>query len=107
MTSFTFGENFISSDTWEVYVNSWERRIHFILNGKEISNPYNRLITSKDRLLISYGLETPQEQEQLYESVSDNAPEYNAKYDPASCGGNNENALVVILHEMLHPHSHE
>lgn len=104
---FTFWENFISSDSWEVYINSWERKLYFILNGKEISNPFNTLISSEDRLLIIYGQEDETARQWLYDTVSKNAPEYNAKYDPGSCGGTNENALMVIVREMFTSHSHK
>jgi hypothetical protein len=44
-----------------------------MLNGKEIKNPFNKLIGSKDKLLISYGNQTLSETEKLYASVSSNA----------------------------------
>jgi len=45
----------------------------FILNGKEITNPFNRLIGSEDRLLISYSNESNTDAMSLFETVSDNA----------------------------------
>jgi len=63
-----------------------ERKLYFILNDEQIDNPFNELINSKDKLLIVYGNEEPVELQTLYETVSDNAGEYNDKYDPGSCG---------------------
>lgn len=100
--NFTFWENFLSSDTGEVFVNSGERKLTFLLNGKEVSNPFNMLIHSEDRLLISYGLESSDELTERYENVSTNAGEYNAKYDPGSCWGTNENGILVALRDLYH-----
>jgi len=90
-----FWDNFIKLDSWDI--KQWQ--LIFILNWESISNPYNELIKSKDRLLISYNTPNP---EVLYKSVSDNAWEYNATYDPGSCGGTNENAILAMLKEFVH-----
>lgn len=99
-----FGENFIKLDSWEV--KNWA--MSFILNGEEVRNPFNDLIKSEDRMLIAYN---SSDAETLYETVSDNAPEYNEKYDPGSCGGTNENATLAILRDFVHslhtPSHHE
>lgn len=98
---FTFGEKFISSNQEEVFISSGERKLHFILNGEVTTNPFNDLIASEDRLLIVYWLETPEEIEELYKTVSSNAGEYNSKYDPGSCGWTNENGLAILLKDMF------
>jgi len=90
-----FWDNFIGLDNWEI--KQW--KLTFILNGETISNPFNDLITSKDRLLIAYNTE---DTNKLYEWVSSNAGEYNAKYDPGSCGGTNENAIIAMLRDFVH-----
>lgn len=100
--NYTFSESFIASDEWKVYVNSWERKLSFILNGEEVLNPYNRIINSKDRLLISYGEESNEDIMKRFDQVSDNAWEYNDKYDPGSCGGTNENSILVALRDFIH-----
>lgn len=99
---FVFSENFISSNDSKVYINSWDRRLKFILNGEEISNPYNKLIESQDRLLIIYGTQTDEESMKIFQTVSTNAWEYNSKYDPGSCWGTNENGIKAILREFIH-----
>lgn len=90
-----FWENFLKSDSWEIY--QWE--MTYILNGISVKNPFNDLIKSEDRLLITYNTEWA---EDLFSEVSSNAPEYNEKYDPWSCGGTNENAILAILRGFVH-----
>ncbi len=103
---FTFGQNFISLPSWEIRENTDINAMHFFLNGKEVQNPFNRLIKSEDRLLITYGDETPDELANLYETVSTNAGEYNSKYDPGSCGGTNEWGISAVLKDLFGGHSH-
>ncbi len=103
-----FSENILQiwedfeSQSWTYTASEWGQKITFMLNGKEIKNPFNKLIGSKDKLLISYGNQTLSETEKLYASVSSNAWEYNAKYDPGSCWGTNENWVIILLTEWLH-----
>jgi hypothetical protein len=100
--NFSFWENYISLDSGEMFQNNNIAKIQYVLNGKIKNNPFNRAIWSKDRLLINYGTQTEIELLELYETVSDNAGEYNAKYDPGSCWGTNENWILVILREFVH-----
>jgi hypothetical protein len=94
-----FDDNRFLKSAWEEF---WgQEKMHFILNGKEISNPYNRLIRSEDRLLIAYWEYSQDEINALYESVSQNAAEYNEKYDPGSCWGTNENAIMLLVQDFL------
>ena len=64
------------------------RSLHFVLNGAPVDGVANRTIRSKDRLLVSYGAETP---EQLvttqFSAVKNDAGEFNEKPDPATCSG--------------------
>lgn len=90
-----FWDDFITLDNWEL--QEWE--LTFILNWETVLNPYNELINSKDRLLIAYNTDNPEE---LFETVSSNAGEYNAKYDPGSCGGTNENWILAVLRTFVH-----
>jgi len=57
--------------------------------------------------LIAYGDYTQEELTELSDSVSDNAGEYNSKYDPGSCGGTNENGIIVLFRDMLDFHGHQ
>jgi len=99
---FTFGENYLALDSWEVLQNNEDLAVRYILNGKLQKNPFNKAISSKDRLLVAYGSENMWELLELYENVSDNAWEYNDKYDPGSCGGTNENAVKALLTDFIH-----
>lgn len=95
---FMFNDNFISLPSWEILRSDEQNKISFLLNGKLVTNPYNDLIKSKDQLIISYGSD-----ENIWELfVSDNAGEYNAKYDPGSCGWTNEGAIWKLLEDLLH-----
>ncbi len=105
--NYYFSSERIITDTWEEYSVDQENKIYYVLNGKEINNPYNRLISSEDRLLIAYGDYTQEELTELSDSVSDNAGEYNSKYDPGSCGGTNENGIIVLFRDMLDFHGHQ
>ena len=100
---FGFTDNYLANDSGKLFFAEGENKMTFILNWKKIENPFNRLIKSKDRLLISYGSESELELMSRYETVSDNAGEYNAKYDPGSCGWTNENGMAVLIHDLLHP----
>jgi hypothetical protein len=100
--NFTFWENYLALDTWEIHQNNETNTVSYILNGKIKKNPFNKAIWSKDKLLVSYGRETLEELMEIYKSVSDNAWEYNSKYDPGSCWGTNQNWILVILKEFVH-----
>lgn len=100
--NFSFWDEYIVLDSGEIYQNDETSSVNYVLNGKSVNNPFNRTIGSKDRLLIHYWDISEDELSALYETVSDNAGEYNAKYDPGSCGWTNENGLIVLLTEMLH-----
>ena len=109
--SFLFGRDVLVIDTGEIFkeniVKSWKDTDHtYILNGERIENPFNTLIKSEDRLLITYGNDSDEVIQQQYDSVSQNAGEYNHKYDPGSCGGTNENAFLVLLHDIF-SHKHK
>ena len=102
---FTFGDTYIALDDGTVYTNTAENKMTFVLNGEIIDNPFNKLINSKDRLYINYWNQDAQTIIDASSFVSDEAGEYNAKYDPGSCGWNNENGIAVLIHEMFN-HKH-
>lgn len=105
---FVFGEDFLILDDQSVLLQNNEQAdndITYILNGEQVDNPFNTLIKSKDKLLINYGKQSDWEIQELYNSVSTNAGEYNSKYDPWSCGWTNENGLAVLIRDMF-SHKH-
>lgn len=85
---FAFGKNYLATDDERIYVNGQGRTIKFILNGEPVENPFNQLIKSEDRLLISFGYETiPQLMKDQYSVVASDAHEHNEHPDPGSCSG--------------------
>ena len=94
-----FNDNIISLRDWEeiLWVDE-NNKISFLLNGELIINPFNDLIKSKDQLIISYW--SSQNIWDLF--VSDNAGEYNSKYDPGTCSGWNEGSISALLSDLLH-----
>lgn len=101
-----FWEEYLTLDTGIIYQNNDDTQMQYVINGKIKKNPFNSLIWSKDRLLINYWNLSEEELLKLYETVSDNAWEYNEKYDPGSCGGTNENGILVILREFVQSFHH-
>lgn len=98
-----FWENFLRMDDGIIYESYKTLGVSYILNGVKVENPYNTLIHSEDKLLVSYGDNQSDEQlNELYWQVSSNAWEYNSKYDPGSCGGTNESGIKVLLREFIH-----
>ena len=99
---FVFDSQFLSADNGQVFQEDGDKEISYVLNWEKVKNPFNTLIRSEDRLLISYGDEWLEERMQQYETVSSNAGDYNSKYDPGSCGGTNENGVMILLRDRLH-----
>ncbi len=100
-----FDSQFLSAGNGQVFEETQDKEITYILNGEKVRNPFNDPIRSEDRLLVSYGAESRDEIDVQYESVSSNAGEFNGKYDPGSCGGNNESGLIVLIQELFgHKH---
>ena len=102
---FTFGSNYIALDDGRVLNSTDENKMTFVLNWNVVENPFNTLIKSEDRLYINYWDQDEQSVVDASSFVSDNAWEYNAKYDPGSCGWTNENGIAVLIHKMFN-HKH-
>lgn len=100
----TFSNSHISFEDWKEFLyNTEEKTMKFILNGEEVSNPFNRYMISEDRLLISYWKDPVDVIiRDLYPQVISDAGEYNRKYDPGSCSWTNENSTLYLLRKMLH-----
>ena len=92
------GDEWMVLPTGEALRRMDERSLHFVLNGVSVGGIANRTIHSKDRLLVSYGDETP---EQLvatqFAVVKSNAAEFNEKPDPATCSGAHETTMSERL----------
>jgi hypothetical protein len=58
------------------------------LNGQQVLELQNRMIRSEDRVLVSVGMETPDEAlASEYAEVASNAGHFNEVSDPAGCAG--------------------
>jgi len=75
-----------------------DKKISFLINWEKTTNPYNDLIRSEDSLVIVFGDDT--NISELF--VSDNAWEYNSKYDPGSCGWTNQGGISALFWDLLH-----
>lgn len=87
---FTLSPQSLIDEEGKIYTDGNGKQLSFILNGKPIANPYNTLIKSTDRLLINFGTEKETELGERFDTVANNAHEYNSKNDPASCSGEHE-----------------
>jgi len=82
------------------------RTMKFVLNGEEVPDPLKELIHSEDTLLVSFGNEDSATLQKEYSEIPEDAGEYNEKYDPASCGGTNENGVLVLIQNFFDGLSH-
>lgn len=88
---YTLGNSVLVTDDGNYIDGENGKSLKFILDGTEVSSIANAVIASDDRLLISYGDEDLTTLLGRYNSIPDNADEYNQKPDPSSCsGGGNE-----------------
>lgn len=82
------GDDYFITDTGARYFNGNGKTLKFILNGVQVPSVYNKLIRSEDRLLISYGLETPEQVARTqFPQVASTAGVFNTRADPAGCSG--------------------
>ncbi|MCX8035047.1 MAG: hypothetical protein N3A71_02045 [Candidatus Dojkabacteria bacterium] len=85
---YTVSKDILITPEGDIYKLEGEKRLRFILNGKEESIISGRVIQNKDRLLVSYGEETGQELiDGKYNEVTERAEEYNNTPDPEGCSG--------------------
>ncbi len=65
----------------------------FILNGKQVSDIYNRTIADDDTLLINFGNEDAATIQKRYEQIPKTAEALDAGTDPAACAGSKSETL--------------
>lgn len=88
----------------KLYVADDTNKLNIILNEDDLtdlSTITNEVIGDKDRLLISYGPADAATLEKQFSSVGKDAAEYNAKQDPASCGGNGTPSFDERIRNLL------
>lgn len=94
-----FNDTLISLWNGEQILLAWDdNKISFLVNGEKTSNPYNDLINSQDSLVVVYWDDS--NISELF--VSDNAGEYNNKYDPGSCGWTNQWWIWALIWDLMH-----
>ena len=85
------GEGYVITPDGERLFNDADRRLKFVLNDGSLSSVHNELITSEDRLLISYGPESLDDVARTqFPQVAHSATEFNTREDPPSCSGGHE-----------------
>lgn len=83
------GPDFIRT-TDRLYVADDVNKLNIVLNGEDLTDLTSissQVIGNKDRLLLSYGPANPQTLDKQYQTIVADAASYNAKKDPAACGG--------------------
>jgi len=91
--SYTLGDNVLVTDNGVFTDSADGKKLHFILNGQEVSTIANKLIGDEDKLLVNYGSEDKTGLLANYSTISDTAHEHNAKPDPASCSGGAQESI--------------
>jgi hypothetical protein len=95
---FGVGDNYLFTDTGERYLATPQRRLKFILNGREVASIRNLVIGNRDRLLISYGADPADVVARTeFPQVASTAGEHNEKPDPAGCSGAAEEGFADRL----------
>ena len=78
------------------------RTLKFVLNGRTVRSISNLAVEDEDRLLISFGTETPDEViASQFPLVAANAGDYNTMPDPASCSGAHEETFGESLRRAV------
>ncbi len=94
------GEEYLATPT-KSYQADDTHKMHFILNGKDVSNVSNQIIGDKDRLLISYGSDDTAAVQKQFETVARTAATVDAQKDPAACSGSEPTGLRGLLNMLF------
>ena len=82
----TVGEDF--------YKNEEDRKLRFILNGRQVDYPTSKVINNGDALLVDYGSDPIEILHQRFIEIDREAAyKANLTNDPASCGGETDQGL--------------
>jgi hypothetical protein len=85
---FAVGRDFLVLDDGRALAPGDGRTLKYVLNGFPADDAPSRLIAPGDRLLVSYGAESPAEVlAEQYPLVPADAAHYDEMPDPASCAG--------------------
>ena len=95
------GGNYIATRS-SLYQNSDQGRLWYILNGKRVDSVANAVIGDQDKLLVNYGSQSPDEINQEYGQIKNNALKADESKDPASCGSHEDSTTMMDrLHHMF------
>jgi len=85
---FAFGPTYLITDDQKIYRNTGSTTVKYVINGVQVDNPFNKLIQSEDRLVISYGSESVEQvMNDQFSVVASDAHVHNEHPDPGSCSG--------------------
>jgi len=85
------GPDYLFTPDGARHMASGDSVVTFIRNGQRVYDLANEPVNSTDRIVISFGAESPdQVLESHFSQVADNAAEHNDKADPAACMGGHE-----------------
>lgn len=85
------GEGYLILDDGTRIFDGEDGRFTYVLNDLVLTSVHNELITSEDRLLISYGSESMDDLvRDRFGEVATTAGTYNMQEDPATCSGSSE-----------------
>jgi len=90
---YSLGNKVLVTDNGVFIDGENSKSLRFILNGKEVQSIANEPINSEDRLLIDYGAESIGVLGGRFETIANNAGEYNLKPDPSSCSGGTKETI--------------
>lgn len=85
-----------------VYVDGAEgMHLTFWLNGQAVDGVANRVIASRDVLLVSYGDDNQAILQKQYNSIPKDAQKFNEAKDPTACGGADQGSFTNRLKAAL------
>ena len=84
---YSVGDQHMSNGT-DLYTESDDQTIHYILNGEAVKSPTGKAIGDEDRLLVVVGTATEEDAIEFFETVPEDAHEHNESSDPGACNSN-------------------
>lgn len=100
----TLGPTFIASPDGTLYTESGANKMHMVLNGLDYTDTgslINAVIQDRDKLLVSYGNQSPTTINQQYNSIPSTAQKYDTTKDPGTCSGSHSTSMQDRLVHMF------
>ena len=91
--SYSVSDKVLATDDGTFIDGADGKKLHFILNGKEVSAIANRVVKSEDKLLVDYGSDDLATLSGRFGTISSSAHEHNTEPDPASCSGGTQESI--------------